>query len=228
MSTEFVGLGDRLLQSEGLVENPKVLRDLTTSMRKFLNLARSAVPTSSEEEEDSSSAPSSPSRPEAPDPGMTRLSGFFPAAGVAMPNCMADFIPSSINHGRFSPSLSYGVLAGSATQADKSMPYSPTPYFIGDLNSFAARLFLDTISTVWKALRGELVIPGYVVSVCRYRFRVELPGATLQRLGQRIHQLRSEGFCAEIAEEEEADASLMDEMRYVTTLTRRYNQSTDG
>ncbi len=70
-------------------------------------------------------------------------------------------------------------------------------YITGGLNSLATHLYLDTIATVGKTLRGELFIPGFVPSCCRYRLRHEPSDVLMHLIEQMLSTMRIEEHEAE-------------------------------
>ncbi|KAK0105117.1 hypothetical protein ONS95_004521 [Cadophora gregata] len=77
------------------------------------------------------------------------------------------------NTGRFSPRLGYGLLNTSPLR--NTLPSLWTHYIISGPSSFALRLYTDTILLMFRALRGEVSIPGFIPSIARFRFKYETP-----------------------------------------------------
>ncbi|KAE9365362.1 hypothetical protein N431DRAFT_496467 [Stipitochalara longipes BDJ] len=73
--------------------------------------------------------------------------------------------------GNFSPRLGYGVLNNTSQvrAADEFLSH----YCVSGPNSFAFRLYRDTIILSIRILQGELSVPGFIPSLMRYRFRYE-------------------------------------------------------
>jgi hypothetical protein len=81
-------------------------------------------------------------------------------------------LPNFLNHAdHFSPRLSYGVL-------DKNSLLAAAEEFLGHYSvagpdSFALRLYKDTIIISLRVLQVEISVPGFISSLMRYRFRYE-------------------------------------------------------
>jgi hypothetical protein len=73
--------------------------------------------------------------------------------------------PTYSKAGQFSPRLTYGILTN----------YFPSHlwshYQISGPNSFATRIYMETLMMIILALQGEMGLPSFIPSVFRYRFR---------------------------------------------------------
>jgi hypothetical protein len=204
MSTEFIGFGDRLLHTSQVSEQPHLWEDLRGTTKRFLELARSVEVSIEDDGEESSSreeyrsmgAMSGSQLPPSsrmvvhtshPSPTLTGLSDLQPSFAVSTLATLAQSrVPRSTTRhqvGSFSPRLNHGLLGGSLERS--SLPFV-TEYLIGNLASFATRLYLDTLFTTWKALTGELQVPGFIPSVCRYRLRHEPPNVMIELIRQQL------------------------------------------
>jgi hypothetical protein len=169
MSNEFIEFGDRVLSS-GLSGERRILGDLGTTTKRFLDLAK-VIDDEMEDGQHNSTPPSHPG------PELTGLSGFAPSFATGIPTSLAQSYRSNSlmgqsqidnrigSQGSFSPRLNHGLLS------ESSFPSFLTEYLLGGIATFSARLYLETLDTVLKTLNGELNLPGFIPSVCRYRLK---------------------------------------------------------
>jgi hypothetical protein len=75
------------------------------------------------------------------------------------------------NAGHSSPRLGYGVL-GKISQLAAAEEFLGH-YLVAGPDSFALRLYKDTIIMSLRVLQGEISVPGFISSLMRYRFRYE-------------------------------------------------------
>jgi hypothetical protein len=204
MSNEFVEFGDRLLSS-GLSERRRILRDLGTTTKRFLDLAK-VIGDETEDEQQSFTISSHPG------PGLTSVSGFAPSFGTGTPTSLAQSYGSSSlvgqsrigGQGGFCPRLNYGLLS------ESSFPSFLTEYLLGGIATFSARLYLDTLDTVLKALSGELNLPGFIPSVCRYRLKHQPRHVFMDLVKRRVEQMGVEYEAAHNAAVIDLDPSASD------------------
>jgi hypothetical protein len=174
--TEFIHFGDRRVNSSQPLSGIPQLDDLKQTTRRILDYARTAESLANEEGSESisdtlpfaevsststtSQLPSSSSPIEVCTP--FTASKYFPVIG---------FPPSRIQTGHFSPRLGYGLLNKTAQvgAAEEFLSH----YSVAGPNSFALRLYKDTITLSIRILQGEISIPGFIPSLMRYRFRYE-------------------------------------------------------
>ncbi|KAL5325254.1 hypothetical protein ACEPPN_006378 [Leptodophora sp. 'Broadleaf-Isolate-01'] len=202
MSEEFLKFGERVVDSSQTPERPKALDDLRSTTERFLTIARAAEAIAGDEAEDEggpekrkTGSPSPPTearplqqvlaRPSSPKPQSCMSADM----GIAMPfkmNTILSPIPSLTplltgyqiqpqiqpSSGRFSPRLSHGLFSGSPLQ-NAALASLWTHYVIAGPNSFAMRLYKDTLILMFQVLRGELSIPGFIPSIGRFRFKYE-------------------------------------------------------
>jgi hypothetical protein len=187
MSHEFIGFGSRLLSSD-LSERPHILGDLGVTTRKFLDLAK-VIDRDNDDERNASNSSS------VPDPGLTSLSGFVPSFATGIPTSFAQSYRSSTHdetsptrpQGGFSPRLSYG-LPSSEVLPQRFL----TEYFVGGVATFSTKLYLNTLDTVFKALSGDMYIPGFIPSVCRYRLRHQPRHIFMELIRGRLEMMKIE------------------------------------
>lgn len=195
MSDEFLRFGERVLDSSHAAFHSRALDDLKRAMEKFLSIARAAEAVAADDEEPhvlelmlatsvsstrvepmqgSSTRPPSP----AGQPCISEqlgiqmpfnLSTLFPPSSSTLPD-----IHTSTNAGHFSPRLTYGLLSNSRLQ-DTALSSLWTHYVIAGPNSLAMRLYTQTLSLMSKALSGEIINPGFIPSIGRFRFKYETP-----------------------------------------------------
>jgi hypothetical protein len=79
--------------------------------------------------------------------------------------------PSLADTGHFSSRLGYGLL-NKTSQVGAAEEFL-SHYFVAGPDSFALRLYKDTIILSLRILQGEISIPGFIPSLMRYRFRYE-------------------------------------------------------
>ncbi|KAG4434802.1 hypothetical protein IFR05_009705 [Cadophora sp. M221] len=202
MSEEFLKFGEQFVHSSQIPERPKALDDLRSTTERFLNFARAAEAVAGDEAEDEgrsentktgSLSPSAearslqqisarPSSPKSP-PCMSAEMGIempfkmntilSPIPSLPPPHIGIQ-IPPQIQplSGRFSPRLSHGLLSSSPLQT-AALSSLWTHYVIAGPNSFAMRLYKDTLILMFQVLRGELSIPGFIPSIGRFRFKYE-------------------------------------------------------
>ena len=238
MSIEFVELGDRLLQSAQVSRNAPFLDDLRDTMRRFLDLVRSTDRLTDDQEDNSlyqetiqqyeSSGSSQPpwktalSSPildghkksiqsETSPSIVAELPGFFTQPQDLIGPASLDLIQRGTTGG-FGPVLSYGLLSRSHPDLDKVPMVFDMDYCIGGLNSFATRLFFNSIDITWKSLSGQIQLPGFLASSCRYRFRYDRPDTLRMLCYRKLTQMRSEGFKIST---EALDAHHLDDMETV-------------
>jgi hypothetical protein len=218
MSKEFVGLGDRLLQSSQVTRNPPLLDDLRGTMRRFLDIVQTTDRGNDEEESSEPADTAQQHDSSESSKGPMEMAIVTPAtAGGTLPNALPN-VPSVVAElpiffaqpneligpatldiiqletlGRFSPRLSYGLLGGSFPTLENVSTIYNMDYLIGGLNSFATRLFFDTVDMVWRAMAGELHMPGFIASACRYRLRHDRPDILRMLCYHKATQLRNEG-----------------------------------
>ncbi|KAL2062208.1 hypothetical protein VTL71DRAFT_6474 [Oculimacula yallundae] len=196
MSGEFLKFGERSLttsqaQAPGL---QKALEDLRSTTERFLSIARVAEAVAGDDgEEDGvfekkgTGSPSLKAQKESAErSSLISQSCMSADMGIEMPFRMSTIsqvpyisppqfgIPPQIqsSSGRFSPSLGYGLLSGSPLQ-NAALSSLWTHYIIAGPNSFAMRLYKDTLILMFQVLRGEISIPGFIPSIGRFRFKYE-------------------------------------------------------
>lgn len=211
MSNEFIEFGDRLVSSSGISWNAQLLDDLKGTTGRFLDYARTAESLANEEE-GASTAASESLQPSGVSTTPTAL-GSTPwclpeRIGLPMPFEFSTLFPSPETQpvapllrspkraGHFSPRLGYGLLSDNTSQltaAETLMNH----YFVAGPNSFAIRLYKDTIILVIRVLRGEISIPGFIPSIFRYRSRYEKYGDFLADVSSFMERMSLEDSATE-------------------------------
>jgi hypothetical protein len=64
------------------------------------------------------------------------------------------------------------------------------PYQISGSNSFALRLYIDTLGVVFQCLQGSITIPGFIPSILRYRFRYEKKDKIMELIGIQLQNMK--------------------------------------
>jgi hypothetical protein len=191
MSHEFIKFGDQVASSCHTQGNIHILEDLKQTTKRFLEFAHAAEMAASGEEGTTSSPTNSqgkavskpsqslaevhrqvePTAPSIPNPqaslpsdlGFTMPFEFSTLFSATAPN------PTYSKIGNFSPRLTYGILTN----------YFPTHlwshYQISGPNSFATRIYMETLMMIILALQGQTDLPGFIPSVFRLRFRYDNP-----------------------------------------------------
>lgn len=196
---------NRITNSPQLLHQPQLLSDLIDTTEHFLQLARSAESESNDEYVPTTTVEQSQTivshqllqpigqftmSPITVLPGLLDTSTTIPAP-PSFDSIFAATAPSwaspkaATHSGRFSPRLSFGLLGGPASLSGDPI----IEYLIGGQRSFATRLYIDTIVMVWKVLRGDIEIPGFIPSICRYRFRYERPDQLIQLIGLQLKRM---------------------------------------
>jgi hypothetical protein len=101
-------------------------------------------------------------------------------------------ISSHANSGRFNQRLNHPVFGTSS-----SSPIWPhhketdaEAYQISDTNSFAFRLYVDTLALVVQSMRGDVDIPGFIPSILRYRFRYEKANKLMELISSQLQNMK--------------------------------------
>lgn len=208
MSDEFLKFGKRVVTDSPVPERPNALDDLRNTTERFLNIARAAEAIAEEDEEapppinkvppfptsttetglsqraSASLVPSGTPPQECLSSSMGlqmpfKLSTIFSSAPPTSPHQTGLPPQLSSTSGRFSPRLGYGLLCGSPLQ-NAALSSLWTHYVIAGPNSFAMRLYKDTLILMFQVLRGEISIPGFIPSIGRFRFKYETPATFMQ------------------------------------------------
>ncbi|KAH7311000.1 hypothetical protein BKA65DRAFT_518439 [Rhexocercosporidium sp. MPI-PUGE-AT-0058] len=201
MSEEFLSFGERVVNTSQVPERTQALSDLKGTTERFLSIARVAEAVAVDEAEDGASedklGAGSPSlsaggagalqqaivRPASP-----KLQSYISSSkDIETPfqlnTMLSPFTSATIphmgiqpqiqpTHGRFSPRLTHGLLSTSSLQ-NSALSSLWTHYLIAGPNSFALRLYKDTLHLMFRVLRGELSNPGFIPSIGRFRFKYE-------------------------------------------------------
>jgi hypothetical protein len=191
MSHKFIEFGDRVAYSSQTEGKVRILEDLKQTTKRFLEFARAPEMAASGEEGTTSSPAGSQGKvvseasqslaevhrqvkttaPSFPNPqtclpsdlGFTTPFEFSTLFSSTAPN------PTYSKIGNFSPRLTYGIL----TNCFPSHLWSH--YQISGPNSFATRIYMETLMMIILALQGQMDLPGFIPSAFRYRFRHDNP-----------------------------------------------------
>lgn len=178
---EFIRFGDRLVDSPRVFQETStspLLDDLKQTTGKILDHARTAE--SLANEEGGGSASRSETLPSmavstismaSQSPSWSLPGEFVAPFSISKNNPLPGLDSSPIHTGHFSPGLGYGLL--NKTSYVSAAGEILSHYFVAGPNSFAMRLYRDTIILSIRVLTGEISIPGFIPSLMRYRFRYE-------------------------------------------------------
>jgi hypothetical protein len=172
MSQEFIDFGDRMLTLSS--SQDVVLADLQCTTSRFLSLAKAsqeaAMGEQGEEYVETEAEGDNEQQSEPPGLHLNSLHGFDAsfAAGVA------------------NEWQQHQNLVG--LDFDDTMHH----YEVGQSNTFANNLYLDTLGLSLCVLRGETNLPGFIPSVAKYRLRHEGPAQLAACIQMRMDVMKSE------------------------------------
>ncbi|CZR63829.1 uncharacterized protein PAC_13726 [Phialocephala subalpina] len=217
MSNEFLAFGERVEDASRGPLAPQILCDLKRTTERFLKMARAAEAVASDGDDsghEASSILSSTKEFLSSEKFSTELTSISEPCLAAtlrfpMPLNFGTVFPSSSSSGsvstlqpgaprqspdpsgRFSPRLGYGLSLNSTPQATRLINIW-THYLAAGPNSFAMRLYKDTLTLMFKALTGELSIPGFIPRIGRYRFRYEQTDDFLEQVRSTLTRMSLE------------------------------------
>lgn len=196
LSETFVGVNDALVASGSLSRDLEMARVLKEGMERFLALSKLAQqetgddleePDDQDVEDPLARALASPTALE-PEKGSEtgRLSRQEPISNLRFGQTER----SASRNGSFSPRLTYGVWTGFS-------PDSPSPsgttnnvlyYITAGHDSFAARLYWNSLTLAFRSLRGDDSI-DFAKSMFRYKMRYSTPQQVLTVIAHVLNQM---------------------------------------
>jgi len=203
-SVEHISLDDNsstATQLPGVPGNVMTRRSLSNPGRFPIDTDTSSTPVAALQWDDSKSLPAHSTSAKSKAVVNTVQYSLNPAVFQSFP-------PTT---GKFSPRLDYGLFGSPPRQLLNALPAVPwSQYLIAGPNSFAMRLYVDTLDTVLKALQGQITISGFVPHVCRYHFRYERPDTLTDLIRRQLNLTKTGGYKTNmIFEKRERDRSLV-------------------
>ena len=201
LSETFVGVNDALVASGSLSRDPEMARVLKEGMERFLALSRVAQQETGDDfEETDDQDVEDPlagalASPAALEPEKGSGTGGLSRQGLEpMSNLRFDQTERSASqNGSFSPRLSYcGVWTGFSS--DSSSPSGTTNnilhYITAGHDSFAARLYWNSLTWAFRSLRGDEGFPiDFAKSMFTYKMRYSTPQQVLTVIAHVLNQM---------------------------------------
>ena len=198
LSETFVGVNDALVASGSLSRDPEMARVLKEGMERFLALSKLAQQETGDDFEEAGDQ-------DIEDP----LAGALASSTALEPEkgsetgCLSRQEPilnlrfgqterSASRNGSFSPRLSYGVWTGFSS--DSPSPSGTTNnvlhYITAGHDSFAARLYWNSLTLAFRSLRGDEDFPiDFAKSMFRYKMRYSTPQQVLTVIAHVLNQM---------------------------------------
>jgi hypothetical protein len=197
LSETFVGVNDALLASESLSRDPEMARVLKEGMKRFLALSKVAQQETSDDFEETSDQDV-----EDPLPGALALStpsqlrkgsgtGGLSGQELVLNQRFGQTKWSASRNGSFSPRLSYGVWNGFFSDSSSSSGTTNVLHYItAGHDSFAARLYWNSLTLAFRSLRGDEDFPiDFAKSMFRYKMRYSTPQQVLTVIAHVLNQM---------------------------------------
>jgi hypothetical protein len=198
LSETFVGVNDALLASGSLSRDPEMARVLKEGMERFLALSMVAQQetgddfeaTSDQDVEDPLAG--ALASPTASEPEQGSGTGDLSRQELISNQRFSQTEWSASRNGSFSPRLSYGVWNGFSS--DSSSPSGTTNnvlhYITAGHDSFAARLYWNSLTLAFRSLRGDEDFPiDFAKSMFRYKMRYSTPQQVLMVIAHVLNQM---------------------------------------
>jgi hypothetical protein len=199
LSETFVGVNDALVASGSLSRDPEVVKVLKEGMEKFLALSKVAQQETGDDfEETGDEDVEDPlagalASPTALEPEKSSGTGGLSRQELIVSNLrFGQTERSASRNGSFSPRLTYGVWTGFSS--DSSSPPSTTNnvlhYITAGHDSFAARLYWNSLTLAFRSLRGDKDFPiDFAKSMFRYKMRYSTPQQVLTVIAHVLNQM---------------------------------------
>ena len=207
LSETFIGINDALVRSGYLTRDRELAEELREGMERFLALSKMAQREVDDDDEvaeevvggqedrevavvgNSGSGALTFSSAEVSEASEEVRGILRPSAPLALRG--EEYRTASRSSGSFSPRLSYGVWS---TSPDPSLPpravNNVLHYIKAGHDSFAARLYWNSVTVGFRALRGDDDYPSDVAqSMFRYKIRYSTPQQVLTVLGHVLNQM---------------------------------------
>jgi hypothetical protein len=198
LSETFVGVNDALLASGSLSRDPEVARVLKEGMERFLALSNMAQQETGDDfEETGDQDVEDPlagalASPAASQPEKGTGTGGLSRQELILNQRFGQTRWRASQNGSFSPRLSYGVWNGFSS--DSSSPSGTTSnvlhYITAGHDSFAARLYWNSLTLAFRSLRGDEDFPiDFAKSMFRYKMRYSTPQQVLTVIAHVLNQM---------------------------------------
>jgi hypothetical protein len=191
-----VGVNDALVRSGYLLRDREIAKVLREGMERFLALSKVA-----QQEVDDGVEENRGQDVEKPLAGVLVSSMDSTSDGGSeirhiprqpiSPQPLGRGEQSTSRNGSFSPRLSYGVFSGSSSQSSSPRATNNVIHYItAGHDSFAARLYWNSLTMAFRSLRGDEDFPiDFARSMFRYKMRYSTPQQVLTIIGHVLNQM---------------------------------------